>query len=104
MEHVGVKLATVLTRCHRYPKFKAKYEKAREASLDALEIKMHEMGAKGNLTAIFGMLKANRPDKWRESKHVDLSNKDGTLRKAVEAFVASEVEEDSPRQLRETQH
>lgn len=52
-----------------------------ETNTDVLEDGLHTLARQGNIAAIFGTLKARRPERWRE--RVDLSNHDGSLLKPL---------------------
>ena len=78
--HVGVSFNSVMHQKKNNPRFHALFEKAREQKMDGLEdhlMAMAEGRAKGNVLAIFGILRANRPEKWRESAKVEHSGSVG---------------------------
>lgn len=70
-EEVGVSHVTVFNHCRKGGKFKELFDEARELNLDSLEDRLHELAIAGNPVAIFGVLKAFRPDRWRENMRVD---------------------------------
>jgi hypothetical protein len=67
---LGFTGVAVFSLCRRDEEFKAKFDSARETSVDALEDSLHDLACRGNVTAIFGLLKARRPKVWRENMHV----------------------------------
>lgn len=78
---VGVSAVTVFNHLRKNPKFRRKYERAMEVNTDLLEDGLHHLARKGNIAAIFGTLKARRPERWKD--RVDLSNKDGSILKPL---------------------
>lgn len=82
---VGVSDITVFNHINKNPDFKRRYQAAMETNTDVLEDSLHSIARGGNLTAIFGMLKARRPERWRE--RMDLTNSDGSIHKALAAAV-----------------
>ena len=70
---IGTSRTAIFDLRARNPKFEAAYVKARERMLDTLEDSMHHMALNGNITAMFGLLRAFRPLRWREN--VDVSGK-----------------------------
>lgn len=70
---VGVTRTAIFELRRRDAEFAKKYEAAREASLDAMEDNMQDMANNGNLTAMFGILRAFRPGRWRENVKVEHS-------------------------------
>ena len=55
--------------------FGAQYRKALETNTDKLEDHLYRMATEakipGNVAALFGTLKARRPEKWRDSYKID---------------------------------
>lgn len=86
---VGVSSVTVFKHVRKNPKFKAKFLKARELSLDVLEDLLHQHARSGNITAIFGMLRARRPETWRENHKVDLTSGGKPLDLLASALVSA---------------
>lgn len=78
---VGVTHVTVFNHIRKDPAFKAEYHAAMETNTDTLEDDLHLMARTGNVAALFGTLKARRPERWRE--RMDLSNSDGSLLKPL---------------------
>lgn len=67
----GTTDVTVFDHRRKDPEFGKAFEEALEAGTDMLEDKLHDMAIGGNITAIFGTLKARRPQKWREHYKID---------------------------------
>lgn len=78
---VGVSTVTVFKHVNKDAEFKAEYRAAMETNTDVLEDDLHTMARNGNVAALFGTLKARRPERWRE--RMDLSNSDGSLLKPL---------------------
>lgn len=77
---VGVSHVTVFKHIRDEPDgFGVEFYKAMESNTDFLEDRLLQMAIAGNVAALFGTLKARRPEKWRERSSVDLSNTDGSL-------------------------
>lgn len=70
---LNITRATVFNARRNDPEFAEALEKARESMLDAVEDMIHELGRAGNLTALFGVLRAWRPQRWRENVAVSHS-------------------------------
>lgn len=71
---VGVCFSTVFTHLRKNEKFKKRFEAAKNIHLNTLEdhlVRMATGNAKGNVIALFGVLRANRPEKWRESAKLE---------------------------------
>lgn len=64
---VGVSTVTVFNHARNDPEFRDKYHQAMESNTDALEDVLHEMALQGNVAAVFGILKARRPERWRDN-------------------------------------
>ena len=64
---VGVSHVTVFNHVRKDEEFKAQFAEAVEGNTDALEDLLHDLALARNPVAIFGMLKARRPQKWREN-------------------------------------
>lgn len=67
---VGVSHVTVFNHARKDEDFKARFNEAMEGNTDALEDVLHDLAMCRNPVAIFGMLKARRPQKWRENVNV----------------------------------
>lgn len=75
---VGVSSVTVFNHVRSDEEFAALYRKAVEANTDNLEDHLYRMAFNkmpGNILAVFGILKARRPEKWRETAKVEHSGK-----------------------------
>lgn len=80
-QKIGVSNVAVFNHVRKNEEFRREYEAAMEANTDVLEDGLHHLARAGNIAAIFGTLKARRPERWRD--RVDLSNKDGSLLKPL---------------------
>ena len=78
---VGVSVVTVFNHVRSDAAFKAAYNKVMESNTDILEDGLHHLARNGNIAAIFGTLKARRPERWRD--RVDVSNQDGSILKPL---------------------
>jgi hypothetical protein len=78
---VGVSHVTVFNHIRKDELFAEQYRSAMETNTDTLEDDLHTLACNGNVAALFGTLKARRPERWRE--RVDVSNQDGTLLKPL---------------------
>ena len=78
---VGVSVVTVFNHVRTNPEFKEDYQLAMESNTDVLEDLLHQLARNGNVAALFGTLKARRPERWRD--RVDVSNQDGSLLKPL---------------------
>lgn len=78
---VGVSYVTVFTHADEDEEFGRAYRRVMERNTDALEDLLMLMARKGNVAALFGTLKARRPERWRE--RMDISNADGSLLKPL---------------------
>lgn len=78
---VGVSCVCVFNHVRSNEEFAKQYHTAMEVNTDALEDGLHTLARNGNVAAIFGTLKARRPERWRD--RVDLSNQDGSLLKPL---------------------
>ncbi len=78
---VGVSAVCVFNHVRRDESFAAEYHTAMETNTDVLEDGLHTLARQGNIAAIFGTLKARRPERWRD--RVDVSNQDGSLLKPL---------------------
>ena len=76
-QQIGISKVTVFNTIRKDPEFAARYGEVMECNTDALEDLLHAMARSGNVAALFGTLKARRPEKYKD--RLDLSNKDGTL-------------------------
>jgi AcrR family transcriptional regulator len=75
---VGVSTVTVFNHIRSDADFAARYRQAMEINTDHLEDHLFRMATQkmpGNILAVFGVLKARRPDKWRESARVEHTGK-----------------------------
>jgi len=68
---VGVSVTTVRRFRRRDEAFEARYKDAREFNTDEMEDTLRRIAADGHVTAIFGILRARRPDVWRERAQLD---------------------------------
>lgn len=108
-EAVGISRQTAYGWRDDIPEFKAAWDKALEIGISALEDEAHRRGFEGveegvyhqgvlvdtqkkysDTLAIF-LLKAHKPEKYRERTHVDLANSDGTLQPLDETAKAARV-------------
>lgn len=64
---VGVSVVTVFNHRRTDADFEAGFKKACETNTDVLEDMLYEMACAGNVAALFGTLKARRPERWREN-------------------------------------
>lgn len=78
---VGVSHVAVFNHVRKNEEFRREYEAAMEANTDVLEDSLHHLARAGNIAAIFGTLKARRPERWKD--RMDLSNKDGSILKPL---------------------
>lgn len=78
---VGVSHVTVFNHIRKDEAFKALYATAMDVNTDVLEDDLHTLARMGNVAALFGTLKARRPERWRD--RVDLSNSSGDLLKPL---------------------
>lgn len=69
----GVAAITVHRERRRDPEFARRFQDALELNTDGVEDLLRNLAAGGNVTAIFGVLRARRPSVWRESKTVDVN-------------------------------
>ena len=67
-EAIGVGRSTVFNWKKDDPEFSAAWDEARETAWDRAETKMYELGMDGNVIALKEALRANRPEKWRETR------------------------------------
>ena len=101
---VGTTSTTVFTWNRKDPEFAKRFAKARELCLDVLEDQLHLMGRSGNVTAIFGMLRAFRSIRWREGVQVqhDVSDNFAAMFSMAMAAVTSGVPNGAPASNTET--
>lgn len=75
----GVSATVVFYHRRINPDFTKQYEDAQDANTNFLEAHLlrHalESGVPGNITALFGLLRARRPAVWRENHRVEVSGK-----------------------------
>ena len=64
---IGVSAVAIFKLVRRDEEFAAAYREALELALDNVEDDIHTLACQGNLTAMFGLLRARRPSVWRES-------------------------------------
>lgn len=97
----GVSPITVRRARRSDPEFDKRYLDAREFNTDEMEDTLRRIAADGHVTAIFGILRARRPEVWRERATVDANvTQDvtasaelfNTLIKALQAKASSESE------------
>jgi len=67
----GVTSVTIYEHARTDENFKAMYEAATELNTDDLESLLHQMARAGNITALFGTLKARRPERWRDNFKIE---------------------------------
>jgi hypothetical protein len=60
----GVDAVTVFRHARADEEFKARKDQADELACDSLETIMEDLGRAGNIAALFGALKAMRPERW----------------------------------------
>lgn len=72
--HAGVSDVTVFVTKRRDPEFAKQYAEAFELNLDCLEDTLRKFALAGNVTALFGCLRAFRPAVWRESQTVKVED------------------------------
>lgn len=108
-EAVGIARQTAYEWRNEIPEFATAWDKALEIGISALEDEAHRRGFEGidegvyhqgvlmgtqkkysDTLAIF-LLKAHKPEKYRERTHVDLANSDGTLQPLDETAKAARV-------------
>jgi len=74
-EAVGVTARTVFYHARTDERFARAYERAVVENTDLLEDRMidhvRDKGFGGNLIALFGLLRARRPEKWRDYQKVE---------------------------------
>lgn len=70
-ETAGVSSVTVYKLARTDASFRAAYLLSREYNTDALEDRMARMGQHGNVAALFGTLRARRPEVWRDNVKVE---------------------------------
>lgn len=106
---VGIARQTAYEWRSEIPEFAAAWDKALEIGITALEDEVHRRAFEGvdegvyhqgvlmdtqkkysDTLAIF-LLKAHKPEKYRERSHVDLANSDGTLAPVDETAKAARV-------------
>jgi len=76
--------------------FAQAFEEARDLNVDTVEDRLLHMAQYGNQpVALFGILKARRPETWREKAQIDHTNSDGSLAAFKKGMVdgASRLEE-----------
>lgn len=64
---VGISAVTVYNLRREDPEFDREFILAQESNTDALEDKLFQMAVSGNVAALFGTLKARRPERWRDN-------------------------------------
>ncbi len=76
---IGVTSVTVFLHVRKDPEFAKKYFLAMETNTDILEDHLYQMatekGVPGHIVALFGTLKARRPERWRDVAKVEHSGK-----------------------------
>lgn len=78
---IGVTPTTIFNHARVDEDFGERYRHAMETNTDVLEDTLHTLARNGNVAALFGTLKARRPERWRD--RVDVSNQDGSLLKPL---------------------
>lgn len=76
----GVSSVTVFKHIRNDKVFAAAYNVAQNLNTDELEDLLRTLAMAGNVAAIFGTLKARRPEKWRDNFKVDHTNSDGSFK------------------------
>lgn len=75
-EAAGFKRSTIYLQRERSERFAREFERAYKLSMGAVEDRLHGLAIgrqfTGNITAIFGLLRANMPEKYRENMKVSL--------------------------------
>ncbi len=71
---VGVSSVTVYSHVRKDEEFAERFRLAQETNTDELEDILLSLARAGNIAAIFGTLKARRPEKWRDSSKVDITS------------------------------
>lgn len=86
---LGISHVAIFRLRHRDPEFAEEFLAAQETNTDLLEDHLARMavtaGIPGNVTALFGTLRARRPNVWRENVKVDHSGSIGTTPEQLEA-------------------
>lgn len=67
----GVSALTVHKEKRANADFAKRFQDALELNTDGVEDLLRNLAAQGNITAVFGVLRARRPGVWREQKAVD---------------------------------
>lgn len=86
---LGISHVAIFRLRHRDPEFAEEFLTAQETNTDLLEDHLARMattaGTPGNVTALFGTLRARRPNVWRENVKVDHSGSIATTAEQLEA-------------------
>lgn len=69
----GVSAVSVHREKRHNAEFAKRYANALELNTDGVEDLLRNLASGGNVTAIFGVLRARRPGTWREQKAVDVN-------------------------------
>jgi hypothetical protein len=89
-ETVGVTYSLVRKVCQSDEEFSAAYDAAMDDSTDFLAHHLYRMatekGVPGNVVAVFGLLKARRPEVWRENMKIEHT---GSIEHAEKALPAA---------------
>lgn len=93
----GVSATAVFYHRRINPDFAKQYEEAQDANTNFLEAHLlrHalETAVPGNITALFGLLRARRPQVWRENHKVEVSGKvEHSFPAAFAAAMSSELD------------
>jgi hypothetical protein len=72
---VGVSFVTVFRKIKADEHFAEMYRLAMDLNTDQLEDLLHTHATKGNIAALFGTLKARRPEKWRDNVRMEHAGK-----------------------------
>lgn len=81
---VGISHVTVFNHVRDDKAFAEAYARALELNTDQLEDLLHQFAERGMVAALFGTLKARRPEKWRDNFKIDHTNSDGSFRAFAE--------------------
>lgn len=98
----GVTAATVYLRCRADDVFRREFDAAKEIVGDHVEERLFDVAMgdvrKGNVTALFGWLRANRPHKFRENVKIEHSGQIGVS--SAEALEQARASPDLIEELR----
>jgi transposase-like protein len=97
-----VSATQVFWRVRTNEQFAERYAAAMEYNTDHLEEMLQQHAFNGNITALFGTLKARRPEKWRDNYRIDHTNSDGSFQAFASGMLHKAQELDSVE--RQTEH